>query len=330
MLYQLSAAAVFGTGCSARQGSPTTSLVHIATAAGNFNVTMNALLRQQKFLEAFDLNPELVPIADGSKILGGIYSGSLDVAPLSGIGQVFPAIEHGGALKIINASTLVPMLAVFSAKPDVESLHDLEGRTVGVGSLGALVHQLTVTLLRKHSVDVSKVRFVNIGSNTDVFRGVMAGTVDGGVGAASFIENADDYKVHLLQNGDMSVELTEFTYQAGWTSQRMIDSKRDIIVRVLAAYAKLFRFVQQPSSQDVFLRARRTAFPNAPEREHLSEWNFLQRAKPLALNLEISPERVRYMQQINLDFGAQKGMLPFERVVDLSLAREAIALADRS
>jgi ABC-type nitrate/sulfonate/bicarbonate transport system substrate-binding protein len=326
LLCRLSAAAVFGTGCSTRQPNPGKSLVRIATASGNLNTTMNALLRQQKFLEAFDLNPELIPIADGSKILGGIYGGSLDVAPFSGFGQVFPAIEHGGALKIINASTLVPMLALFSAKPNVKSLHDLEGRTVGVGSLGALVHQLTVTLLRKHSVDVSKVRFVNIGSNTDIFRGVMAGTVDGGVGASSFIENADDYKVHLLQNGDMSTELTEFTYQAGWTSRQAIDSKRDVIVRVLAAYAKLFRFVQDPSSQDAFLRARRTAFPTAPEHEHLSEWNFLQRVKPFALDLQISPERVRYIQQINLDFGAQKEMLPYERVADMSIAREAVGL----
>ena len=55
-------------------------------------------------------------MADGAKILSGIYSGSVDVSPMSGFGQVFPAVEHGADLKIINAATLLPAQALFSAK----------------------------------------------------------------------------------------------------------------------------------------------------------------------------------------------------------------------
>src|SRR5262249_58995826 len=106
----------------------------------------------------------------------------------SGFGQVFPAIERGADLAIINAATLIPALALFSAKPTVRSLKDLEGKVVGVGSIGALIHQLTATLLRKYAVDVSAVRFVNIGSNTDTFKGVMAGTVDARARPASFFD----------------------------------------------------------------------------------------------------------------------------------------------
>ena len=64
-------------------------------------------------------------------------------------------------------------------------------------------------------------------------------------------------------------------------------------------------------------------FPTAPEREHLSEWNHLPTYKPFASDLMLLPERVRYMQQINLDFQIQKEMLPFDRVVDMSLAQDA-------
>jgi NitT/TauT family transport system substrate-binding protein len=322
MLARLSAGALIAAGgCGRRSGS--SNQVHIATAAGGLNLTMSELLRQQKFLESFDLEPDVVAMADGSKIVGGIYSGSIDVSPMSGFAQVFPAVERGADLKIINAATLIPALALFSGKPNVRTLKDLEGKVVGVGSIGALIHQLTVTLLRKYSVDVSTVRFVNIGSNTDTFKGVMAGTVDAGAGPASFVDDAESYKVHAIANGNMSVELKEFTYQAGWTSQRVIDSKRTVLVRVLAAYARLFRFVQQPSAQDAFLKARKAVFPDAPEREHQGEWNYLQTFKPFATDLMLSPERVRYMQQINLDFHVQNEMLPFERVADMSLAQDA-------
>lgn len=69
--------------------------------------------------------------------------------------------------------------------------------------------------------------------------------------------------------------------------------------------------------------ARKSVFPNAPEREHVAEWNYLQTFKPFTSDLMLSPERVRYMQQINLDFHIQTEMLPFDRVVDMSLAQDA-------
>jgi ABC-type nitrate/sulfonate/bicarbonate transport system substrate-binding protein len=322
MLARLSAALLAVGGCGHRS-SGASNAAHIATASGGLNQTMSEVLRQQKFLESFDLDPDVVGMADGSKILGGIVSGSIDVSPMSGFGQVFPAVERGADLKIVSAATLLPGLALFSAKSNVQSLKDLEGKVVGIGAVGSLVHQLTATLLRKYSVDVSAVRFVNIGSSADVFKGVMAGTVDAGAGPASFVDDAESYHVHAIQHGNMSAELKEFTYQAGWTSGRAIETKRDIVVRVLAAYAKLFRFVEQPSSQEAFLKARRSVFPDAMEREHLGEWNYLQTFKPFATDLVLSPERVRYMQQINLDFHIQNEMLPFDRVVDMSLAQDA-------
>src|SRR5262245_5803868 len=48
--------------------------------------------------------------------------------------------------------------------------------------------------------------------------------------------------------------------------------------------------------------------------------------KPFAVDLVLSPERVRYMQDLNVSLGVQKSVLPFERVCDMSLARDAVKL----
>jgi len=288
---------------------------------------MTQLLRQQGLLRSVGLDADVIALADGSKALGGIYGGSIDVVPMSGFGQLFPAVERGAKLKIVNAATLIPLLALFSAKPAVRELKDLEGKVMGVGSVGSLDYLLTITLLRKYSVDVSTVRFVDIGSNIDTFKAVMAGTIDAGVGPASYVDDAPAYNVHAIVNGDMSSELKEFTYQAGWTSQSIIDSKRESLVRVLAAYAKLFRFMQQPAARSAFLKASRTVFPTAPQREHVDEWDFLQKVQPFAPGLLLSPERVRYLQQINVDFHIQSRILPYGQVADMSLAEEALRLA---
>ena len=39
-----------------------------------------------------------------------------------------------------------------------------------------------VALLLKHDVELSKVRFVNIGASVDVFRAIVFGTIDAGAG----------------------------------------------------------------------------------------------------------------------------------------------------
>ena len=305
---------------------PRPAHVTIANATGGLNLIMAALMRQEKFLESFDLDPNVMGVADGSKIVGGIIGGSVDLSTMSGFGQVFPAIERGAPLKILAGGALLPTLALFSAKPDVTSLKSLEGRTVGTGSIGALVYQLTVTLLRKFGVDVTKVRFVNIGSSSDIFRAVAEGAVDAGAGEAALIDQAAHYHVHLIPHGNMSIELTEYTFQGAWAAVSRISSERDILVRSLAAYAKLYRFAQDPRSKEAFLRASRSALRTASEQDHQSQWDYVQTYKPFAVDLTLAPERLSYMQNLNVGFKVQNHVLPFDRVADMSLALDAVKL----
>jgi ABC-type nitrate/sulfonate/bicarbonate transport system substrate-binding protein len=300
--------------------------IKIANAAGALNLTLAELMRSQKFLESFGLRPQILAVADGTRILGGLVGGSVDISTMSGFGQVFPAIDRGAPIKILAGGTLLPALALFSARPGIKTLQDLAGKVLGTGSIGALVHQLTVTLLRKYAVDTARIRFVNIGSSADIFRAVAAGTVDAGAVDVALIGNAAEHRVHLIEHGNMAVELEEYTYQGAWTLARNIESERDALVRTLAAYAKLYRFVQSPASKDEFLRARHTVFPLASASDHEAQWNYIQTYKPFAVDLVLTPERLRYMQALNVSFKVQKDILPFERVADMSLATDALKL----
>ena len=284
-------------------GSPTP--ITIANASGGLNLTMAALMRQQKFLESFGLAPDVMAVADGTRILAAIVGGNADISMASGFGQVFPAIEHGAGIKILAGGALVPTIAMFTGKPYVNSLKDLEGRTVGTGSIGALVHQLVTALLHKYNVDVSKVRFVNIGSSADVFRAVSVGRVDAGPAAAALISEAASYHVRPIPHGNMTVELPEYTYQGAWTSDHKIATNRDALVRALAAYAKLYRFTQTPEAREPFIQARRSVYPTVPESDHEAEWNYIQAYKPFAVNLTLTPDRLRYIQDLNVSFQVQ-------------------------
>ena len=143
------------------------------------------------------------------------------------------------------------------------------------------------------------------------------------------VDQPDVYKVTLLEHGNMSVELTEFTYQGAWTSDEMIAKKRDQLVKTLAAYAKLNRFVQTASSKDAFMKARFTVFPKAKQAEAEAHWNYIQKYKPYAENLIVDEERIKYMQELNVEAKRQKAVLPYKDVADMSLAKDALALLDK-
>jgi hypothetical protein len=56
-----------------------------------------------------------------------------------------------------------------------------------------------------------------------------------------------------------------------------------------------------------------------------SQWDYLQKRKPYAEDLALPKERVQYMQELNIQISGQKSVVPYERLIDASLAQEAVA-----
>ena len=302
--------------------------ISIAVAAGNLTPVIEELMRQQGFLSKFGLSSDPLYVSDGTKIMGSILAGEIDLCPMAGFAQVFPAVEKGAKLKIVNGGVLLGQQTVFSANPAVKTIADLKGKTIGVGSLGAQLHQVMVALLMKNGVDPASVTFANIGSSPDVFRAVTAKVIDAGPAQIDFLPQLDRTNVHVVEGGDMWTNLPEYPFQGGFTSDRMIADKRELLVRALAAYALVFRFVSGPGSLDAFKDARRKVL-NGKDADFDAasefQWRFFQTAKPLATDLVIPDERLNYVQDLHLRFDVQKRKLLLAEVADMSLARDAIA-----
>jgi ABC-type nitrate/sulfonate/bicarbonate transport system substrate-binding protein len=316
----------FGAPLRALAQSQTVNLVGAAATAG---AALQELMKSEGFFKKFGLEPNIVSVADGSKLMGAVIGGSSDLVVISGFSQVLAAIEKGAKLKLIAATRFLVDDVVYSKRPEIRRLKDIEGRTFGTGSPGALLHHITVALLRKKGVDPAKIRFVNIGSSSDVFRAVVAGTVDAGIALNDVYPEREHFGVHALEDGLVFNELPEYPYQASYSSDRAIASKRDLLVRTLAAYGTLYRFINGPDSREAFLRARVAVTKGTTgAAEGAAEWDFIQKYKPYAGDLVLSEEQVSYMQQLNLELGLQKKILPYDQVADMSLARDALKLME--
>jgi len=316
------------TACSPppeQKGLPVT----VVSSQGTQVLTIQALMNEKRYFDEIGLAPKILAVASGTNVVGSLVGGTADVCIFAGFSQLLAAIEKGADLKILGGASIKGQQALFTKSPDVQYVKDLEGRAVGTGAIGAQLHQVVTALLKKKGVDISKVKFVVIGSSGDVFRAVLAGTVDAGNGQADVLASLDRLGVHMIKDGDYATELPEYTWQASFATTASIRDKREAIVRTLTAYCKAFRYVQSPGSKDDFVKAYLAA-AGGRDSEHstleaISQWNYLQERKIYAEDLVLSRERVQYMQELNVELGVQKKILPYEQLIDASLAEEAVA-----
>ena len=180
-------------------------------------------------------------------------------------------------------------------------------------------------LLRKNKVDLSKIKFVNIGSSSDVFKAVAAKKVDAGPAQHEFFKLASQYGVRAI--ADLAKELPDFTNQGAFASDRVIAEKRDVLVRTLAAYGKAYRFVDSPASKSEYVKAFHDGVGPDTEEQALDQWSWFQEYKAYNTNIVLSSARIDYLQQLNVALGIQKAVIPMEKVADMSIARDAAKLA---
>ena len=300
--------------------------VTIANQDGSGTHILTELMLGQHYFDEFGLRPKFNFLLGSQLLIDSLTSGKSDVCMGSGANAIIAAIAGGAPLRLLAGANQRIVQAIFSAKPEIRTLKDLEGRRVGSGPKGQLVHQIIVAAMLKQGADPGKVEFVNLGASGTIFKAVAKGEIVAGAGEADVYENQAKYGVHVLEHGVLWDELPDYAQQASYASLDAIRTRREPLVRTLAAHAKAYRFLHTPQSHDAYLAARAAglAGPVDPA-ESETQWSFYQRLKPFAVNLVLAEAQVRYIQQLNVTMGLQTEIKPYAAIVDSSLAREAVA-----
>jgi ABC-type nitrate/sulfonate/bicarbonate transport system substrate-binding protein len=323
------AAAWTGTMICRRVGAASTapaSRVDIVMTEGETGLTLQKIGQAQGFFDEFNVVPDVLLVSDSAKCVAALLSGTSKICMWSGFNQVTPAIQRGAKLKILAGALSLPSLALYSGRPEIQKAADLQGKVIGVGTPGAVLHQMTVLLLRKKGVDPDKVNFRNVGSNADIFKAVVARTVDAGLSDVDVMDEQARYGVHVLADGMLWREIPEYTNQASYASDDAIAHDRDALVHLLAAYAKTYRFVSGPQSKEAFIKAWQAVTGRSESEEAVTQWNWIQKYHPYATGLVLSADKIDLIQKLNVEFKVQKQVLPINDVADMSLAEDALKL----
>lgn len=306
--------------CSSESSDPGT--VRILNTSATAAITINHMLANGKYFEKFGVNATISNLSSGNQVLAGLVSGSADITVLSGLIGVFPGIAQGMDLKVLGGTQVVSTSALFSANPDVKTVSDLKGKTLGSGAVGSELYDVFSALLAKYGIARSDVTFRNVGSSADSFKAAIAKQIDCGYGQVGDQPLATKHDTRMIAT--VSEQLPLWINQGAAASAKAIASKRKSLVKVLAAYAQLFSDLTKADSKDPYVKAYIAA--GGTQAAGAAEWEYLNKNTAYSPTLDLPTDKVQFVQQQNVATGTQKQVLSYNSFTDLTLRTEALAL----
>src|SRR5262252_307560 len=128
------------------------------------------------------LDVQLVYTRGGNAAIQALVGGAVDYAATSLDVAVQAYANVGADIRRFAVTGRLPLFAVVTAPNTasrVQSIKDLEGRTVGISALGNADHALTLYLLKQAGGDAQKVKFATMGVN--LLEALRQGQIDVGV-----------------------------------------------------------------------------------------------------------------------------------------------------
>jgi ABC-type nitrate/sulfonate/bicarbonate transport system substrate-binding protein len=191
--------------------------------------------QEGKIFEKYDIDSRLVLIASGSLMVQAMLGGELPIAGAAGSAAVDAAL--GGA-DIVMFGSMVKVPAFYiMALPQIKTVEDLRGKTVGVTRFGSSTDFTMRYVLRKQGLQPGKdVTLIQTG---DLFA-AAAMLRTGAIVAAPFSSptnlRAEEAGARILMN--MGKAGVYFPHDAFMARRSFINANTDLVRRFLRAYAE--------------------------------------------------------------------------------------------
>jgi len=124
--------------------------------------------RSADIFKAHGLDVQFVYSRGGNAAMQALVGGAVDYAATSLDVAIQAYANVGADIRRFAVTGRLPLFAVVTspkAASQIQSIKDLEGRTVGIIALGTADHALTLYLLKQAGADAKKVQFATMGVN---------------------------------------------------------------------------------------------------------------------------------------------------------------------
>jgi NitT/TauT family transport system substrate-binding protein len=205
-----------------QRGAWDTSITEIGNRAGIF--------------KKHGIDIELLFIGGGAEALGAIIGGSIDVAVSVGISTVLGSFSKGAPVRIFSAETTgQPDIYWFvPAQSPIRSAADFKDKTIGYSVNGSSSHAALLALLAQEKITAKP---TSTGGVTPSFTSGMTGQVDVAWTTIPIgLKEIDEGTIRAVAYASDVASLRNRTVRANITSARMVETRKAVLDRYMAAY----------------------------------------------------------------------------------------------
>jgi NitT/TauT family transport system substrate-binding protein len=221
--------------------------VRIGVSSRGFGSLPLFVADKKGFYAKYGFRPETV-LLRSSVAVPALLSGDLDF--YNGFQPAVSAALRGIPIKLVmmGAEKVIFMILV---KPEVKSLNDLKGKTIGVSSAGSTIHLSLLTILNQFRIDAAKdVKILPAGDVRSQLAAMQAGRID----AASHgppldtLGTALGYKILLWDKDHVDIPISGLD-----VSDQKLQKAPEQVKRMIKALIESQRFIRSQKDESTKL-----------------------------------------------------------------------------
>jgi len=208
--------------------------ISIANLSGQFMTF--ALAHKRGFLKEEGIEAEIIRVTGGASA-AALSSGDLDY----GTGMALGGPITGLPVKVVACFVPAPVFALV-ARPEVNSVQELKGKTVGISTFGGLSIFGAWVIAKHFGLDPDKdIKFVAVGAVEGRFIRLIQGQIDAAILAPPLDSEAKKKGFNILARAE---DILIFPETGLVTGVKKIQEKPDEIKRVIRAGIKANRYIR--------------------------------------------------------------------------------------
>ena len=179
---------------------------------------------------------ELLFTQAGPESIQALIAGSVDIVVGSGVGAAVGAISKGAPIRIFSSEIIgaPDQYWYVPANSPIRKIADLNGKTISFSQPGSSSNANLIALMSQYKLDAKP---VSTGSIASTLTQTLTGQIDVGFSAVPFfLDKVETGEIRIIATGEELASLKTRTGRVNIATLAILQTRRDLMVRFLAAY----------------------------------------------------------------------------------------------
>jgi len=271
------------------------------------------------FAEKQGLNLEIVQFKSDAIGLKALLAGEIESYDGALTGTVVAA-SRGIDVKLLGCHWPGLPHGIF-VRNTIASIEDLRGKTFAISTPFSHPDVIARTLLAKHAIDPSEVKFANMGGDVDRFKALVAGVVDATVVSSEYAPIAEKNGIKLIVFARDVVP--NYMRLCMFSTGKTLSARREDAIRFMASEMTSLRYALSHRDEAIKLTREITgATPDDPRPAYI--FDDAARTAAVDPDIAIPIEKIDWMRDLLVDGGQLPRSFDLIKMIDGDVRAKAL------